>query len=61
LHIKGYNKSLTSLDPFENMFAGAKARAIALEKRHVGDGTRFPDDNPSSGVWRLVDAIQGAY
>lgn len=60
-YIRGYNKVLTSLDPLENLFESAKARAIALEKKHLGDRTRFPDDNPSSGVWRLVDAIQGAY
>lgn len=60
-YLKGYNKKLASLDPLANLFEVAKARAIALEKKHVGDATRFPDDNPSSGVWRLVDAIHGAY
>jgi hypothetical protein len=39
--------------------ATAAARAARLEERHVGDGTRFPDDNPSSGMHRLIAAIRG--
>jgi len=34
----------------------AKARAEHLDAKHAGDGTRAPG-NPSSGVWRIVDAI----
>jgi len=32
-------------------------RAEALDRRHVADGTRFPDDNPSSGMYRLVRSV----
>jgi len=37
-------------------FAAAKRRAVALDAKHEGDGTPAPG-NPSSGVWRVVDAI----
>jgi len=37
----------------------ASARARALEDKHRGDGTPSPG-NPSSGVWRLIDAMQMA-
>jgi hypothetical protein len=38
-------------------YSDAKARAMALEDRHRGNGTEEPG-NPSSTVWRLVDAIR---
>jgi hypothetical protein len=37
----------------------AAARAARLEKRHRADGTRFPEDNPSSGMHSLVTSIGG--
>ncbi len=36
----------------------AVARAAALEVRHAKDGTVFPDDNPSSGVYRLIESVE---
>ena len=36
----------------------AARRARALEAEHIGDGTEFPDDNPSSGVYLLLEAIE---
>jgi hypothetical protein len=36
----------------------AARRAELLEKRHVRDGTRFPEDNPSSGMFRFLLAIE---
>ncbi|SDT59501.1 RloB family protein [Actinoplanes derwentensis] len=36
----------------------AVERAAALEKRHIRDGTRFPGDNPSSGMFRFLAAIE---
>ncbi len=36
----------------------AKQRARRLARKHKGDGTQFPDDNPSSGVWQVVDSIR---
>ena len=38
--------------------AAAVRRAMSLEQRHKGNGTSFPSDNPSSGMYRLVQAIQ---
>lgn len=60
-HLVGYDKTLPSLDLLEGRFADARARANALDRKHEGDGTRFPDNNPSSGVSRLIDAIEGGY
>lgn len=36
----------------------ASRRAQQLEKKHERDGTRFPDDNPSSGMHRFLEAIE---
>ena len=36
----------------------AAQRARSLASKHVGDGTDFPHDNPSSGMYRFLDAIQ---
>lgn len=39
--------------------ADAVVRARSLAAKHEGDGTDFPHDNPSSGVYRFLDAIEG--
>jgi hypothetical protein len=36
----------------------ASRRAAKLEERHRLDGTTFPHDNPSSGMYRLFAAVQ---
>ncbi len=36
----------------------AAARAVVLEKRHLANGTTFPDDNPSSGMHEFLAAIE---
>lgn len=36
----------------------AADRAVRLDDRHQQDGTRFPDTNPSSGMHRLLAAIE---
>jgi hypothetical protein len=38
----------------------AAKRAKALDAKHAGDGTPFPDDNPSSGVFRIIESVSGA-
>ncbi|MCY3952410.1 MAG: RloB family protein [bacterium] len=38
--------------------ADAARRARALDERHRRDGTDFPRDNPSSGMYRFLDAIE---
>ena len=37
--------------------ADAAQRARALTTKHAGDGTEFPDDNPSSGMYLFLEAI----
>lgn len=36
----------------------ARQRARALDRRHDGNGTAFPGDNPSSGMYRLLDTVE---
>jgi hypothetical protein len=38
--------------------ADATLRAARLNKRHLQDGTVFPHDNPSSGMHRLLAAVE---
>ena len=38
--------------------ADAARRARYLRERHLGDGTAFPHDNPSSGMHRFLEAIE---
>jgi hypothetical protein len=48
------------LDPATYMprVIDATHRAAALDERHRLDGTIFPDDNPSSGMHRLIVSVQ---
>jgi hypothetical protein len=48
------------LDPAKYMPYVRKAanRAMKLEERHRRNGTSFPDDNPSSGMHRLIFSVQ---
>jgi hypothetical protein len=57
--VMGCKKTLTdrALDLLAENFDAAKGRARALDAKHSGDGTPAPG-NPSSGVWRLIDAIK---
>lgn len=52
------DKCLTdsALEMLDEAFEVAKKRARHLEEKHYGDGTPAPG-NPSSDVWRLIDAI----
>ena len=38
--------------------ADAARRARALTAKHAGDGREFPKDNPSSGMYRFLEAIE---
>jgi hypothetical protein len=44
-------------DLYMPRLAIARQRAALLRKKHVGDGTRFPDDNPSTTFDLFVDEI----
>lgn len=50
------------LDPAKYLphIADAARRAAELEKRHHRDGTEFPQDNPSSGMHRLIRSVEPA-
>lgn len=47
-----------ALDELMERFPEARARALRLDAKHLGDG-RAPRSNPSSGMWRLIDRITG--
>lgn len=38
----------------------AATRAAQLDRRHTRDGNRLPDDNPSSGMHRLIATVEPA-
>ncbi|WP_224766082.1 RloB family protein [Nocardioides campestrisoli] len=59
--IPDYDKCLRTLDELEGRFEEAKQRSIRLDRKHQGDETPFPENNPSTGMWRLVDSLQAAY
>jgi RloB-like protein len=49
----------TALDLLGRHYENARARAIALDAKHAGDGSPTRS-NPSSEVWKLVDRIRAA-
>jgi len=60
-HIKGYDKRLVTLDQLEGRFEEARERAKKLEAKHKGDATSFPDNNPSSDMWKLIETMNAEY
>lgn len=57
----GYKKSALSIDRILGRYAAARARAEKLKVKHENDGTAFPHDNPSSGIWELVECLRCPY
>lgn len=53
----GKSLSREALSALDSNYESAKDRARRLARKHEGDGTEFPDDNPSSDVWEIVDSI----
>lgn len=51
--------SPTATEELAERYKQARGRAIALDKKHYGDGSP-PGSNPSSGLWRVVDEIRNA-
>lgn len=49
-------KHLIAAD-YMNRRTEAVRRAKSLEKLHRNNGTAFPDDNPSSTVYKLLEAL----
>jgi hypothetical protein len=60
-YVPDYDKHFGTLSPLEGRYKIARTRALQLAKKHDGDGTTFPDDNPSSNVWELVDSLDANY
>lgn len=60
-HLPTYKKGSLILEDFAGRYVEARTRCQRLDDKHKGDGTALPDNNPSSGVWRLVDLIEGDY
>jgi hypothetical protein len=52
-------KSLSkeALGALDEKYELAKDRARKLDEKHAGDESAFPENNPSSGVWKIVDSI----
>jgi hypothetical protein len=60
-HLPAYAKGKECFEELRGAYRSAKSRSRALDTKHLGDGTEFPNDNPSSGVWRLVDSLGVEY
>lgn len=60
-YVADYDKRLETLDPLLNRFADAAVRARLLDTRHEGNCTDFPHNNPSSGLYRLIQALGASY
>ena len=60
-HIPAYDKRIEALDLLLDRFEQAATRARALDTRHDANRTSFPDNNPSSGVYLLVEALGATY
>lgn len=60
-HVPTYTKGGEWFDHLVGRFSEASRRADGLDKKHHGDGTLFPHDNPSSGVRHLVDSLYVEY
>ncbi len=56
-HDKSSGKGLDG-SPYMPRRADAARRARALTAKHAGDGREFPKDNPSSGMYLLLEAIE---
>lgn len=61
VHIPGYAKKFKDISSLEGRYEQAKKRALDLQSKHEGDETHFPDNNPSTDVWKLVDSLQAEY
>ena len=60
-HMPSYEKRVDDIRGLESGFEVAKQRALALDDKHAGDSTEFPQNNPSSGLYRLVSCERGSF
>ena len=43
---------------YMSLIGNATRRAVELDQHHLRNGTLFPDNNPSSGMHRLISAVE---
>jgi len=55
------DKHIRDVDELLELYPDAQRRAKQLDERHEGNNTKPEDRNPSSGVYRLIDAIYAAF
>lgn len=57
-HLAVRNKSIdqTAFEKLREGHEAARDRAVALDVKHIGDGSAA-GSNPSSGVWELIESI----
>ncbi|WP_328813588.1 RloB family protein [Rhodococcus sp. NBC_00297] len=60
-NMPGYEKNIVDIEPLIGKFDEAKKHAEFLEAKHLRDETPFPQDNPSSNIWELVDSLDARY
>jgi hypothetical protein len=58
-HDGQFDKGLDPARYMPNRMAAA-SRAERLDRRHAKNGTKFPHDNPSSGMHRLIASVEPA-
>jgi hypothetical protein len=56
--VDGSNDKGLEASKYMPLTSDATRRAAGLEKRHLRDSTAFPHDNPSSGMHRLLAAVE---
>jgi hypothetical protein len=60
-HLPRYDKGFVDVEDLLGRFDAARSRAQRLDVKHQGDGTQFPDNNPSSDLWKLVQSLKAEY
>lgn len=56
--LDGSNDKGVDPNKYMEKMSEAARRAIRLDQRHKKDGTRFPQNNPSSGMHRLISTLR---
>ena len=59
--LSGKNKKTLEPGRLKGLSGAAVAEAERLRKKHLGDGTEFPNDNPSSTVPLMLEDLVGMY
>lgn len=55
------DKHIAEIDDLLKFYPDARRRASLLDEKHERDNTKPEDMNPSSGVYKLIDAILAAF